>query len=142
MITNESWSNVNSLLAFLRGHSGPSASELYDAYFLLKFNNEAPGCILRDNICKVQKALDETPQTMRGNYIFKTELPIEVSKQTNTTVLFKENQTLKAQIAFLNAQLHKAAEEHDFDPVKYLDGIGLIGQEDGRSQFGEHPNRE
>lgn len=127
MITDESWCDVNTLLTLLRGH--PSGSELYDAYFILKFSSEAPGYILRDSICKVQKALDETPKSMRGTYCFKAELPIEINKQPEASDLRKENLVLKTQLNFLNLRLHKAAEEHDFDPVRYLDGIGLIGQE-------------
>lgn len=37
-------------------------------------------------------------------------------------------QRLTAQNRFLIDRIHAAAEKHDFDPVRYLDGVGLVGQ--------------
>jgi hypothetical protein len=57
MITGKAWSDVNTLLAFLRG-GGMDVVELVEQYFS-RFNNPAPAELLAEQIEKVQKHLDE-----------------------------------------------------------------------------------
>lgn len=57
MIKGKAWNDVNTLLAFLRGHR--PVADMVDDFYLKKHGNSAPGELLREQIALVQAHLDE-----------------------------------------------------------------------------------